>query len=109
IGTIFSLTDSIASSIAPIVLGVIVAGMGYTNAYPEPTESLSPELFTGGMIMLVIPLAFYVVLFYLIRKYPLDQTAMAEVQATITAKKAARKIDPEADPQILEDGVKPEL
>ncbi len=109
IGTIFSLTDSIASSIAPIVLGVIVAGTGFTNAYPEPTESLSPELFTGGMIMLMIPLAFYVVLFYLIRKYPLDQTAMAEVQATITAKKAARKIDPEADPQILEDGVKPEL
>lgn len=34
IGTVFSLTDSIASSLAPIFIGFIVAGIGFKEAIP---------------------------------------------------------------------------
>src|SRR5699024_284442 len=34
IGTVFSLTDSISTSLAPIVIGWLMIGIGYTDAYP---------------------------------------------------------------------------
>lgn len=33
IGTVFSLTDSIASALAPIIIGLVIAATGYTNVY----------------------------------------------------------------------------
>ncbi|MDK6729441.1 MFS transporter, partial [Aerococcus urinae] len=44
IGTIFSLTDSIASSLSPIALGLVFAGIGYVDGFPQPNEPLNPAL-----------------------------------------------------------------
>lgn len=33
IGTVFSLTDSIASALTPIIIGLVIAATGYTNVY----------------------------------------------------------------------------
>ncbi len=91
IGTIFSLTDSIASSLVPIIIGLVVAGVGFADAYPEATEQLTPALFKGGMILLVaIPIVVLLLTLFLIRKYPLDRKTMEGVQATIAAKKVAK-------------------
>jgi Na+/melibiose symporter-like transporter len=98
IGTVFSLTDSIASSLSPIIIGFIVAGMGYTDGYPSIDEALTPTLFRGGMLMIGLIIVLLAVVLFLISKYPLDGEAMAKVQATIAAKRAEGKLDPEEDP-----------
>lgn len=90
IGTVFSLTDSIASSLSPIIIGFIVAGMGYTNSYPEMTETLTPVLFNGGMIMLFIIIGVLAVVLFLISRYPLDAAAMEKVQEQIALRKTQR-------------------
>lgn len=88
IGTVFSLTDSIASSLAPMLVGFVVAGIGFADAYPEQTEPLTDALFTGGMILMVIvPAVIASLALFLITKYPLDSKAMEEVQAKIAARR----------------------
>lgn len=101
IGTIFSLTDSIASSLAPILIGFVVAAIGFTEAYPEAAEPLTDALFTGGITLLVvIPAVIALIALFLIIKYPLNKQAMEEVQATIAAKKLD-KVAAGAAPSIL--------
>ncbi|MDK6804782.1 MFS transporter [Aerococcus sp. UMB7834] len=90
IGTIFSLTDSIASSLSPIVLGLVFAGIGYVDGFPQPNEPLNPALMQGGYMLLGIIIAVFVVTAILIRFYPLDPETMEEVQAKIAAKKAQK-------------------
>lgn len=92
IGTIFSLTDSIASSLAPIALSFVFAGIGYTEAYPQPNEALSPALLTGGYILLGIVVAVFVLTFILINFYSLDKEEMALVQERISEMKAKNEI-----------------
>lgn len=101
IGTIFSLTDSIASSLAPILIGFVVAGIGFADAYPEATEPLTDALFTGGVtLLIIIPFVVALIALFLILKYPLNSKAMEEVQATIAAKKLDR-VKEDAAPNIL--------
>lgn len=101
IGTIFSLTDSIASSLAPILIGFVVAGIGFADAYPEATEPLTDALFTGGVtLLIIIPFVVALIALFLILKYPLNSKAMEEVQATIAAKKLNR-VKEDAAPNIL--------
>ncbi|MGP6139058.1 MULTISPECIES: MFS transporter [unclassified Jeotgalibaca] len=88
IGTVFSLTDSIASSLAPIVIGFIVAGIGFTDGYPEATEQLTSNLLTGGLLMIGVPMVLYLVVLVLIRKYPLNREAMDKIQMDIAARKS---------------------
>ncbi|AZP04510.1 MFS transporter [Jeotgalibaca ciconiae] len=87
IGTVFSLTDSIASSLAPIFIGFVVAGIGYKNAYPDASEPLTGNILNGVLILLGIPLVLYFLVFVLIRKYPLNREAMEKVQIAIAEKK----------------------
>ena len=91
IGTIFSLTDSIASSLAPIVIGFIVASIGFTQSYPDASEKLSSALLNGGMIMIGVPMVLYLVVLVLMRMYPLNRAAMDDIQSAITEKKNANK------------------
>ncbi|MGO4994551.1 MFS transporter [Jeotgalibaca porci] len=88
IGTIFSLTDSIASSLAPIVIGFIVAGVGFTESYPDASEKLTSALLNGGMIMIGLPMVLYLIVLVLIRIYPLDRAAMDQIQSDIATKKS---------------------
>lgn len=88
IGTVFSLTDSIASALVPIIIGGIFAGAGYTRAYPDASEPLSQSLFNAGLtIAVVIPLILLATAFILIRIYPLDRQAMKDIQKKIAARR----------------------
>lgn len=93
IGTIFSLTDSIASSLAPIALSIVFAGIGYTEAYPQPNEPFSPELLRGGYILLGVVVVVFVVTYLLMRFYPLDKAEMEKVQIRIAELKAKNQIE----------------
>ncbi len=89
IGTVFSLTDSIASALSPIIIGLIIAAAGYTNAYPDASEPLNSNLFNAGMVIaIVLPLILLAIAFVLIRIYPLDRTAMEDIQKTIAERRA---------------------
>lgn len=88
IGTVFSLTDSISTSLAPIVIGWLMIGIGYTDAYPGPDEALSPALFTAGTTLLIIvPAILGSIALFLISRYPLNKQKMIDVQAQISARK----------------------
>ncbi|MEY8463324.1 MFS transporter [Streptococcus merionis] len=91
IGTIFSLTDSVASSFAPMVVGWVLAGIGFAKEYPTAETPLSPEL-KGAIITLfaIIPVAVLVVSLVLMKFYKLDNETMAQIQEKIHAMKAAK-------------------
>lgn len=89
IGTVFSFTDSIASALVPIIIGIVVATAGYPDAYPDAAEPLTDNLFRAGIIILaVIPLILLAISFILIRIYPLDRETMEDVQRTIAERRA---------------------
>lgn len=90
IGTIFSLTDSLSSSLPPIMIGFLLASIGFTQAYPEPNEPLTPELFNLGMLLLVvIPVILLIITLFCIYKYPLTSEAMEDVQERIAERRAS--------------------
>lgn len=93
IGTVFSLTDSIASSLSPIFISFIVASIGYTSEYPQPNEALTPDLLRITLIILGVIVVLYLVVLFLLRKYPLDQEAMEKVQQQIAVKRAKGEVE----------------
>lgn len=92
IGTVFSLTDSLASSLSPIFIGMIVASIGYTNEYPQPADALTPGLLRVTLIILAVIIVLYFVVLFLLRKYPLDQVAMEKVQEQINIKRTQSEL-----------------
>lgn len=90
IGTIFSLTDSIASSFAPMVVGAVLAGIGFAKAYPTMETPLTPELKMALMVLLVgVPFVALLVALVLMKFYKLDKEEMIRIQEKIQVMKAA--------------------
>ncbi len=88
IGTVFSLTDSIASSLAPVISAFIASMIGYVTTTPSVTDELTRSVFTGTFVgYMIIPAVVLLVVFVLIRMYPLDRTKMAEIQTQIEDRK----------------------
>lgn len=84
IGTIFSLTDSVASSFAPMAIGWVLAGIGFADAYPDQSTALTPELRMAAIIIFaVLPFIAMTVSLVFMKFYKLDSKAMEEVQAKI--------------------------
>lgn len=84
IGTIFSLTDSVASSFAPMAIGWVLASIGFANAYPDQTTALTPELRIAAVILLaVLPFLALSVSLIFMKFYKLDAKAMEQVQTKI--------------------------
>ncbi len=91
IGTIFSLTDSIASSFAPMVVGFVLAGIGFGKEYPTVVNSILNRFENGtdcpidsdssrGIERILVLMKFY----------KLDREEMARVQEKIYVMKAAK-------------------
>lgn len=91
IGTIFSLTDSIASSFAPMVIGWGVAAIGFTKEYSTVGTPLTPELkWVTILLIAVIPAAFLCISLFLMHYYKLDVKEMTRIQEKIHVMKAAK-------------------
>ena len=91
IGTVFSFVESISSSMVPVLIGFLVALIGYTDVYPVATEALTPNLFNIVLVLLVgFPVIFGLLVLLLIKIYLLDSDVMAQVQASLAEKRAAR-------------------
>lgn len=94
IGTIFSFTDSIASSFAPMVVGWVLAAIGFAQAYPTAETALSPQLKMATIALFaVIPVIGLLISLTLMKFYCLDKETMVQVQEKIHTMKAAK--DPE--------------
>lgn len=92
IGTVFSFTDSLASSLSPMVVGWIAVAIGYTSSYPEIGDPLTRETFLGLLVAFVgIPVALLILILIIMQYYPLTKEKMTEVQQTISDKKRAAK------------------
>ena len=115
IGTIFSLTDSISSSIAPVVIGWVVALMGFKDAYPQPGDALTPAIYKGGLILIGISFLTLLVTMILIRFYPLDRKEMELIAEDIAVRKEIKKeglTEEERNDikvEVVEDGIKTEF
>ncbi|MBF6979196.1 MFS transporter [Aerococcaceae bacterium zg-BR22] len=91
IGTIFSLTDSIASSFAPMVVGWVLAGIGFAQEYPTAETPLSPELKTATILLFaIIPAMASLFSLILMKFYKLDSETMVQIQEKIQVMKAAK-------------------
>ncbi|MDE1549564.1 MFS transporter [Jeotgalibaca caeni] len=88
IGTIFSLTDSVASSFAPMVIGWVLAAVGFSENYPTQQTPLTADLrFVALLIFTVLPFIAVSIALLFMKFYKLDSKAMEEVQSRISEMK----------------------
>lgn len=91
IGTIFSLTDSIASSFAPMVVGFVLAGIGFGKEFPTVETAFSNDLKMALItLMTLIPAGVLCLSLFLMKFYKLDREEMARIQEKIHVMKAAK-------------------
>ncbi|MET3558768.1 Na+/melibiose symporter-like transporter [Streptococcus rupicaprae] len=91
IGTIFSLTDSIASSFAPMVVGFVLAAIGFGKEYPTVETAYSSDLKMALIaLFVIIPVVALGFSLFLMRFYKLDSEEMARIQEKIHVMRAAK-------------------
>ncbi len=94
IGTVFSLVDSISSSLVPVISGWIVALLGYRHVLPAVGDALTAGIFKGALAIYVgIPLALLIVTLVIIIKYPLNSKEMKDIQLKIKEMKKENNIE----------------
>ena len=90
-GTIFSFIDQLVSSLAPIIMGLVVAMIGYGSEYPGIGEQLTTPLFWATLILAFgIPALLLIVSIVAMNFYKLDKNKMEEIQAGIAEKKVKK-------------------
>jgi Na+/melibiose symporter-like transporter len=94
LGTIFSFIDSLVSSLAPTIVGAVVAIIGYKSKFPEVGDALTTPLFVTTLVLAFgIPALCLIVSITAMRFYNLDAKRMEEIQKGIAQKKAKVKKD----------------
>ena len=83
-GTLFSFVDKMISSFATTVVGLVVAGIGYTATMPQATDAYTTELFwVTAFLFMGMPIIGWVCSLIAMKFYPLDDKKMQEVQAKL--------------------------
>lgn len=91
IGTVFSLTDSVASMFAPLVAGWVFGWLNSGN-YPQPGDQLTPNLTLAAMLLCcILPAISSFIAYLFTRGYGLDAATMEQVQFRIAAIKAGEQ------------------
>lgn len=90
-GTIFSLTDSIASSLAPMSIGWVLAAVGHGGAYPDESTALTPNLRIAALVIMVgIPVVANLLALGFMKFYTLDKETMEGIQGKLSDMRRAR-------------------
>lgn len=93
IGTLFSFIDKLITSLAPAIVGFAVALIGFKEAFPTVTDTLTPDLKLVTIILaFVIPAVALTISGLTMSRYELDDKQMAEIQESIAAKKSKSKV-----------------
>jgi|SRR5690606_4359439 len=89
IGTLFSFIDKLITSLAPAIVGFAVALIGFKDAFPSVTDTLTPELKAVTIILAFgIPALALLISGLIMSRYELSAEKMEEIQATIAEKKS---------------------
>lgn len=81
IGTIFSFVDKLISSLATVIIGGMVAIIGYKEVLPQVGEAATSELFWIGMTFFIfIPIAGWIASLISMKFYKLDGDYMKKIQ-----------------------------
>lgn len=81
IGTIFSFVDKLISSLATVVVGALVAMIGYTETLPQVGETATTSLFWIGMIFFIfVPILGWLASLVAMKFYKLDGEEMKRIQ-----------------------------
>ncbi len=89
IGTIFSFIDKTMSSLAPAIVGIVVAFIGYKDEFPQLGETLTTPLLIATLVLMFgIPILGWIASLLAMKFYDLDKNKMEEIQASIAAIKA---------------------
>jgi Na+/melibiose symporter-like transporter len=99
-GTLFSLVDKLISSFAPLITGVVLAGIGFKDRLPDATDTIDglketmPNVNFDAILPAALFLAFGTVIIGLLcnvvalKFYPLTKEKMEEIQDEIAEIKA---------------------
>jgi Na+/melibiose symporter-like transporter len=97
IGTMFSFIDKLITSLAPAIVGFAVALIGFKDAFPTVTDTLTPELKLVTIILaFAVPAGALLVSGLTMSRYELDDKKMAEIQESIAVKKSKNSIEKSA-------------
>lgn len=88
-GTLFSLVDKLISSLAPFLVGLIYAGIGFADKLPDVSTPYSSKLMIASVLLMYGTTIVGLVLNLIAMKfYPLTKEKMEEIQAEIASIKA---------------------
>jgi Na+/melibiose symporter-like transporter len=91
-GTIFSFVDQLVSSLAPTIVGAVVAMVGFTSAFPEVGDPLTQPLLIATLVLAFgLPAIGLVISVVAMKFYKLDAKKMEEIQTGIAAIKEKAK------------------
>lgn len=101
IGTIFSLTDSIASSLVPMMIGWILASIGFGTTYPTTDTPLTQEMrMVAVLFYAILPFISVVIALVFMKFYKLDSKAMEIVQQRLTEMRSTESPVYEVDSKV---------
>ncbi|MFC2947834.1 MFS transporter [Virgibacillus sediminis] len=102
-GTIFSFIDKMVSSLAPALVGFLVAFIGYQNEFPQLGETLTTPLLIMTLVLVFgVPIAGWLISVIAMKFYDLDSGKMDEIQTEIAKKKQTLNTEKEEDlPEIV--------
>jgi Na+/melibiose symporter-like transporter len=88
LGNIFSMIDQLISSLAPVIVGIVVAFIGFEDRFPTVSDELTTTLLLATVALaFLIPAGFLLISLICMRFYTLDGKRMEKVQADIAARK----------------------
>ncbi len=92
-GTLFSFVDKLISSLATSVIAIAVAAIGFTQAMPDVTDTLTNGIFWVTMFLYIgLPIIGWITSLFAMKFYELDGDKMAEIQSLLVKKRAESAI-----------------
>lgn len=89
-GTLFSFIDKMISSLATLIIGLLLTLIGFTTEQPTQTTPYSDAIFWVMIICFVIaPIIGWILNIIAMKFYPLNKEKMAEIQERIAEIKSA--------------------
>ncbi|ASK60966.1 glucuronide permease [Virgibacillus phasianinus] len=94
LGTLFSFIDKLVTSLAPAIVGLGVAIIGFGSEFPTVTDELTTPLFVMTLILAFgLPAVMLVISLTAMKFYKLDDKKMKEIQRSIAEVKMKENKD----------------
>ena len=105
-GTLFSFVDKLISSFAPLIAGVVYAGIGFAQALPDVTTQYNDTLLYASLFLAYGMISVGLIMNLVgMRFYPLTKEKMEEIQVEIAAIKERVMLEREADEALVEQEI----